>query len=96
MSSSTSSVTTLASQIGTSVPAAASTTGAVNKAITTDRSGGERVGVHDNGELPFGCKQIATAHSSEDGLRADSAAVDHGCDRRIEQRSDNREKRPRD
>ena len=36
------------------------------------RSGGERVGAHDNGKLPFGCKQIATAHSSEDGLRADA------------------------
>jgi hypothetical protein len=34
VSSATSSVTTLASQIGTSVPGAASTTGAVNNAIT--------------------------------------------------------------
>jgi hypothetical protein len=35
VSSATSSITTLASEIGTSVPAAASTTGAVNNAITT-------------------------------------------------------------
>ena len=57
-----------------------------------DRSGGERVDRDDNGELPFGCKQIATAHSFEWSPRDAQQLITTG-DRRVEQRSDNREKR---